>query len=66
MQLEILTPEKSVFKGEVNSIQLPGSEGLLGILNHHAPILTSIQSGTIKYEWDGKETFLFISKDMIP
>ena len=47
MQLEILTPEKSVFKGEVTSIQLPGSNGLFGVLNKHAPFLTDVEPGIL-------------------
>ena len=48
MFLEIITPDKKLFSGEVKSIVLPGSDGKFGILNHHAPIISSLKKGTLK------------------
>jgi F-type H+-transporting ATPase subunit epsilon len=48
MKLEIITPEKKLFDGEVVSIKLPGSDGSFGILNNHAPIIASLKKGTLK------------------
>lgn len=48
MQLEIITPDKKVYSGEVDSVKLPGAEGSFGILNNHAPIIASLKKGTIK------------------
>lgn len=48
MLLEIITPDKKVFEGEVKLIQLPGSKGGFEILNNHAPILSTLEKGTIK------------------
>lgn len=48
MQLEILTPEKKIFEGETDSVQLPGSDGLFQILNNHAPLISSLKEGKIK------------------
>ena len=48
MLLEIITPEKNLFKGEVNSVTLPGASGEFAILNSHAPIVSSLQSGKIR------------------
>jgi len=48
MNLEIITPEKIVYKGEVVSIILPGSKGVFQILNNHAPIISTLQKGEIK------------------
>lgn len=48
MQLEILTPERVLFTGEVTSVQLPGTDGLFEILNNHAPIISSLIPGVIK------------------
>lgn len=50
MLLEIITPEKSLFKGEVNSVSLPGSDGVFQVLNHHAPIISSLRSGELRFE----------------
>ena len=48
MKLEILTPEKQLFSGEVYSVQVPGSSGKFQMLNKHAPIISSIQKGSVK------------------
>lgn len=50
MQLEIVTPDEKVFEGEVRHVQLPGKEGLFGILNNHAPIVSTLTKGRIKVE----------------
>ena len=48
MQLEIITPEKKVFEGEVNSVQLPGIDGKFEILNKHAPIISTLTKGQVR------------------
>jgi F-type H+-transporting ATPase subunit epsilon len=48
MTLEILTPEKKLFSGEVYGIQLPGTVGLFELLDKHAPMVSSLSKGTIK------------------
>ncbi|MDB4656187.1 ATP synthase F1 subunit epsilon [Flavobacteriales bacterium] len=50
MQLEIVTPDKKIFEGEAKYVQLPGKEGLFGILDNHAPIVSSLTKGRIKVE----------------
>jgi F-type H+-transporting ATPase subunit epsilon len=56
MYLEIITPDKKVFEGEVNLVQLPGSSGSFTILKNHAPIISTLEKGTIKVEdASGKE-----------
>lgn len=48
MILEIVSPEASLFKGEVTSVTLPGVDGSFQILNHHAPIVSILKAGDIK------------------
>ena len=48
MQLDILTPDKALFSGQITSIILPGSTGQFEILNNHAAIVSSLDKGTIK------------------
>ena len=48
MYLEIITPDKKVFSGEVEAIKLPGAEGSFGILDNHAPIIATLKKGTVK------------------
>jgi F-type H+-transporting ATPase subunit epsilon len=47
MTLEILTPDKKVYEGEVTSVTLPGTVGSFEILNHHAPIISTLQDGKL-------------------
>jgi len=50
MYLEIITPDKKIFEGEVKLVQLPGSKGAFEILTNHAPILSTLDKGTIKIQ----------------
>lgn len=61
MTLEILTPDKAVYDGEATSVTLPGTLGFFEILNHHAPIISTLEDGkvTVRGGRAGKEeTFL--------
>jgi len=48
MVLEILTPEKKIYSGEVYGVQLPGIDGLFEVLNKHAPLVSALQKGNLK------------------
>lgn len=48
MFLEIITPEKKVYSGNVEAVKLPGADGSFGVLNNHAPIIASLKKGTVK------------------
>jgi F-type H+-transporting ATPase subunit epsilon len=48
MKLEVITPEKKMFEGEVNAVQFPGIDGSFQVLNGHAPIISSLTNGQIK------------------
>lgn len=43
MQLEILTPDRKLFEGEVTSVKVPGSKGQFEVLKNHAPIISSLE-----------------------
>ncbi len=51
--LAILTPDRPVFEGEVEYVQVPGSEGYLGVLAHHAALVTALAPGTLTYRLPG-------------
>ena len=53
--LEIVTPERLAYSGEVDAVVLPGSEGELGVLPHHAPLITTLGIGELRYRKDGEE-----------
>lgn len=59
MNLEIITPEKNLYQGEVKLIQLPGSKGSFEILNNHAPIVSTMSKGTIKVVENSGNKLLF-------
>ena len=48
MQLEIITPEKKVYTGEVTSVLFPGADGKFEVLNNHAPIISSLTKGQVR------------------
>jgi len=48
MQLDILSPEKKIYSGQVYGVQLPGAEGSFEILEHHAPMIASLKKGQMK------------------
>jgi len=52
-KLEIVTPEKTVYSGEVDHVQAPGSEGSFGVLVGHVPFLTSLQVGMLSFDEQG-------------
>ena len=47
-RLSILTPESAVFEGDVTYVEAPGTEGYLGVLAHHASLVTALATGTLK------------------
>lgn len=66
MYLEIITPDKKVFEGEVNLVQLPGSKGSFTLLKNHAPIISTLEQGIIKVEdITGKEHHFNVSGGVI-
>ncbi len=55
MILEILTPEKKLYSGEATLVQLPGISGLFEILNNHAPLISALKKGTVKFNTETGE-----------
>ena len=48
MILEILTPERKIFSGDVYGVQLPGIDGLFEVLEKHAPLVSALKAGKLK------------------
>lgn len=48
MELEILTPERKLFSGEVYGVQLPGISGSFEVLDKHAPLVSALTAGKVK------------------
>lgn len=66
MNLEIITPDKSVFTGEVSLVQLPGIDGSFEILNNHAPLISVLKEGKIKIKNEkGEEQFFEVKGGVV-
>jgi F-type H+-transporting ATPase subunit epsilon len=59
MLLEIITPDRRIYAGEVKLVQLPGSLGSFEILNNHAPIISTLEKGRIKVLEESGEILFF-------
>ena len=65
MYLEIITPDKKIFSGTINLVQVPGSKGSFAVLEYHAPIISTLGKGKIKVVERGAESFFEISGGVI-
>ncbi len=65
MKLEIITPDKTIFEGEAELVQLPGIDGSFEILNNHAPLISALDTGKIKVKTAGVESFYEINGGVI-
>ena len=61
MMLEIITAERQVYGEEVDMVIAPGIDGQLGILPHHAPLMTVLQPGEITIRKGGSDDYLAIT-----
>ena len=61
IDLEIVTPDRRVFSATVEEVVLPGTEGYLGVLPGHAPLLTALAVGEIAYRSGGRAHYLAVS-----
>ncbi len=58
MRVEIITPDKELFKGEATSVTVPGVDGSMGFLENHAPLITVLKAGDVKVRTNaGQESF---------
>ncbi|MGB3075434.1 MAG: ATP synthase F1 subunit epsilon [Chitinophagales bacterium] len=65
MQLDILTPEKKVFSGDADAVSFPGTAGAFQVLNHHAPLISSLKEGKIKVRIKKEELFFSIKSGFV-
>jgi F-type H+-transporting ATPase subunit epsilon len=61
LRLEIVTPERRVYEDDVDAVVLPGSEGELGVLPHHAPLLSTLGFGELRIRKGGQEDYFAIA-----
>lgn len=61
MKLEIITPEKELYSGDIRLVKLPGTQGAFEILKDHAPIISTLETGNIKIiNTEGEQKFFDI------
>ena len=65
LTLDIVTPESKYFSGEVENVYLPGTEGELGILPGHVPLVTGVNAGELRYAVGGKVEELAIGAGFV-
>lgn len=57
LKLRIISPERTVYQGNAESVLVPGTQGQFEILNDHAPIISTLTEGTVEYATaDGKQS----------
>lgn len=61
LKLKIISPEKIEFDGPVKTVLVPGTKGCFEILNNHAPIISSLQPGTVEYTTEEGQKSLTIT-----
>jgi F-type H+-transporting ATPase subunit epsilon len=61
IRLDVVTAERIVFSEDVDSVIAPGIEGQLGVLPHHAPLMTTLHTGELRVRKAGEEISLVIS-----
>lgn len=59
MHIEIIDPDKTIFQGEAELVQLPGKDGSFEILNNHAPLISVLRAGKIKIVDQNKNAQFF-------
>ena len=65
IQLDIVTPERKIFSDEVDVVVIPGIEGEMGVLPQHAPLVTTLAPGELRYTKGNKDEELAIGQGFV-
>lgn len=65
MHLEIITPDKTIFEGEVDSATFPGSKGSFQVLKNHAALISSLERGKVLYKTNGNEQAITVNGGIV-
>lgn len=65
IRCEIVSQDRSVFQGDVDIVTIPGKDGDMGILPHHAPLLSTIRPGVIKVRYGQEEQLFTITGGLV-
>jgi F-type H+-transporting ATPase subunit epsilon len=66
MKIEILTPDRKIYEGEIKSVRVPGKKGSFQVLKDHAPIISTLEKGPVVIiDQDNKQTIFEINSGVI-
>ena len=66
MKIEIITPDKKIFAGDIKSVRVPGEKGSFQVLKDHAPIISTLEEGTVYIvDLEGREIQYVISGGVV-
>ena len=65
MDVQIITPDRNLYDGKADLVTVPGTSGSIGILNNHAPLVSSLKKGEVKVILNKKEQFFKIDGGVV-
>ena len=65
MDVQIITPDRNLYDGKADLVTVPGTSGSIGILNNHAPLVSSLKKGEVKVILNEKEQFFNIDGGVV-
>ena len=65
MDVQIISPDRNLYEGKADLVTVPGSSGSIGILNNHAPLISSLKKGEVKVILNKKEQFFKINGGVV-
>ena len=65
MHLEIITPDKKLFEGDVSIVTFPGSDGSFQVMNNHAPLISLLKAGMVEYKTNGQREHVNITGGVV-
>ena len=65
MHLEIITPDKTIFEGEVDSATFPGSKGSFQVLKNHAALISALDRGKVIYKTNNNENEIMVNGGIV-
>lgn len=60
LHFNLVSPERELFSDDVDQVDVPGSEGIFGVLANHAPVMTNLAPGVVRIKNGGDETRIFV------
>ena len=65
MDVQIISPDRNLYEGKADLVTVPGTSGSIGILNNHAPLVSSLKKGKVKVILNEKEQFFNIDGGVV-